>query len=144
MNHLCDSNVFIALTLEAHPHHVGAVQWLKDRPAGAMLYFCRSTQISYLRLLTVSEWMKEHVCTNDEAISAYRALRSDPRVGFLANEPANLEKKWLEYAGGGQPSPKRWMDAYLAAWAHGVKMSFVTFDRGFTAFPDLDLMVLKA
>ena len=108
-----------------------------------MLYFCRSCQISYLRLLTVREWMQEHVCTNGEAIKAYRALRSDPRVGFLATEPPNLEKQWFEYAQGGQPSPKRWMDAYLAAWAHGVKMPFVTFDRGFTAFPELELMVLK-
>jgi len=144
MKHLCDSNIFIALTLEAHPHHERAVQWLESSPPGVMLYFCRSTQISYLRLLTVKEWMKEHVCTNDEAVRAYNTLRSDRRFGFLADEPVNLEKQWFQYARGEQPSPKRWMDAYLAAFARAAKMSFVTFDRGFTSFPGLDLTVLNS
>ncbi len=143
MKHLCDSNVFIALTLEAHPHHDRAVRWLEDSPKGAMFFFCRFTQASYLRLLTVREWMKENVCTNDEAIRAYQTLRTDVRVGFLASEPANLEKRWLEYAGGDQSSPKRWMDAYLAAFAREAKMSLATFDRGFAVFPGLDLIVLK-
>ena len=144
MKHLCDSNVFIALTLEAHPHHERAVAWLENLPRGSTLYFCRSTQTSYLRLLTVREWMKELVCTNDESIKAYRTLRSDPRIGFLADEPKSLEKQWFDYAAGGQPSPKRWMDAYLAAFARGTGMSFVTFDRGFTAFAHLELIVLGA
>lgn len=143
MKHLCDSNLFIALTLEAHPHHERAVEWLEDRPAGDLLYFCRSTQISYLRLLTVSEWMREHVCSNDKAIKAYHELSSDSRIAFLANEPAGVEKQWLEYARGSKSSPKRWMDAYLAAVAHLAKMSFVTFDRGFTTFPGLELIILK-
>lgn len=144
MRHLCDSNVFVALTLEAHPHHARAVQWLEESPAGTTLYFCRSTQMSYLRLLTVREWMKENVCTNDQAIRAYLALRADSRVGFLENEPAGLERQWLDYAGGGQSSPKRWLYAYLAAFARGAKLSMVTFDRGFTAFPGLELIVLNS
>jgi toxin-antitoxin system PIN domain toxin len=144
MKHLCDSNVFIALTLEAHPHHHRALQWLEDLPSEDILYLCRSTQISYLRLLTVSELMKEHVCTNGQAIKAYRELRSDSRIGFLADEPAGVETQWLEYARGSQSSPKRWMDAYLAAVARSAKMSFVTFDRGFLVFPGLQLIILKS
>ena len=99
--------------------------------------------MSYLRLLTVKELMKEYVCTNNEAVKAYRTLRADPRVGFLTAEPPNLEKQWMEYAQGGQPSPKHWMDAYLAAWACEMKMPFVTYDRGFTAFSGLNLLLLK-
>lgn len=97
--------------------------------------------MSYLRLLTVREWMKDYVCTNDEAIEAYRALRSDPRVGFLGDESAALEKQWLEYAQGSHSSPKRWMDAYLAALARISKMAFVTFDRRFAVFQGLELIV---
>jgi uncharacterized protein len=142
MKHLCDSNIFLALTLGAHPHHARAVQWLDERSEEEMLYFCRSTQMSYLRLLTVSEWMKENVCTNDQAIKAYYDLRSDPRVGFVSSEPNGLEKQWLEYARGAQSSPKQWMDAYLAAFARQSRMTFVTFDGGFSGFSGLDLIVL--
>lgn len=143
MNHLCDSNVFIALTLEAHPHQKRAVEWLEKLPEGERLYFCRATQISYLRLLTVREWMKEQVCTNAEAINSYQVLRSDPRIGFVSEEPAQLEKQWLDFGRVAQSSPKRWMDAYLAAFALCAKMSFVTFDRGFNAFSNVELIILN-
>jgi toxin-antitoxin system PIN domain toxin len=142
MKHLCDSNVFLALALEAHPHHQRAVSWLESRPAGTRLYFCRATQTSFLRLLTISEWLKENVCTNDEAMAVYEELRSDARVGFLENEPAQVEKQWFDFARSGTPAPKRWMDAYLAAFARTAKISFVTFDRGFADFPDLDVIIL--
>ena len=133
--------MFIALTLEAHPHRIRAAQWVDSLPERGILCFCRSTQQSYLRLLTVKEWMKEDVCTNDEAMNAYAKLTSDPRIQF-AEEPPDLETQWLAYARSAVPSPKRWMDAYLAAFARRARMSIVTFDRGFLTFPDLDLIVL--
>jgi uncharacterized protein len=141
MRNLCDSNVFIALTLEAHPHRPRAADWIEALDEGASLYFCRTTQQSYLRLLTVKEWMKEDVCTNSEAIEVYTKLRSDSRIQF-AEEPPGLERQWLTYAHTSAPSPKKWMDAYLAAFAYRAKMTFVTFDRGFSSFPGLDLAVL--
>jgi toxin-antitoxin system PIN domain toxin len=141
MKHLCDSNVFIALTLEAHPHGKRATRWVDSLAEGGILYFCRSTQQSYLRLLTVKEWMKEEVCTNDEAMKAYTKLTSDPRIQF-SEEPRDLETQWLAYARGPVSSPKRWMDAYLAAFAQRARMCIVTFDRGFLTFPGLDLIVL--
>ena len=143
MKHLCDSNVFIALAVEAHPHHLSAVQWIRELAPGALLYFCRATQMSFLRLLTVREWMKDYVCTNSQAIETYQTLLKDPRIAFLASEPPGLELQWLENASGAQPSPKRWMDAYLAALATTLQMSFVTFDRAFSASADLKLIVLS-
>lgn len=85
--------------------------------------------------------MKEDVRTNAEAMDAYTKLRSDPRIQF-AEEPRELERQWLAYARASTSLPKRWMDAYLAAFARRAKMSLVTFDQGFVAFPDLDLMIL--
>lgn len=141
MKYLCDSNVFIALTLASHPHQARAGRWIEGLPERDTLHFCRATQKSYLRLLTVKEWMKEDVCTNTRAIELYERLRSDSRIQF-AEEPREMERRWLNYARLATPSPKRWMDAYLAAFASTAEMSFVTFDRGFGSFPELDLVVL--
>ena len=48
---LCDSNVFLALSVEAHRHHAAAVTWFQCIEDSARLYFCRATQTSFLRLL---------------------------------------------------------------------------------------------
>jgi uncharacterized protein len=143
MKHLCDSNVFLALACEQHANHEAAVAWLESQPKDTSFHFCRATQTTFLRLLTVPEWMKENVRTNEEAIAAYRELRNDSRIGLVQSEPPEIERLWFEYAGIAKPASKRWLDAYLAAFARAAKMSFATFDRGFTAFPDLELFVLK-
>ena len=48
MKLLCDSNVFLALTLDAHPHHAVAVAWIEAFPEGVTAFFCSATQQSYL------------------------------------------------------------------------------------------------
>jgi len=142
MRHLCDSNVFIAWSVAAHPHHDTIVDWVGKLAPGDQVAFCRATQNSYLRILTVREFMKENVCTNDAAIEHYRTLRSDSRIIFM-EEPVGIEKEWLNYAKHDDPSPKRWMDAYLAAFANVSKARFVTFDRGFLSFRSLNLLLLR-
>lgn len=145
MKLLCDSNVFLALTLAAHPHHTLAVAWIEALPEDGIAYFCRATQQAYLRLLTVEPMLKEEVRSNDEALEAWKTLRRDSRIGFVTTEPAGLEVRWLALAGHSAPAPKRWMDAYLAAFAMCAKMRFVTFDAGFQRFVPLglDLVHLK-
>ncbi len=39
-------------------------------------------------------------------------------------------------------APKIWMDAYLAALAFCAGIRFVTFDKGFKKYADLDLVIL--
>jgi uncharacterized protein len=141
MKVLCDSNVFIALALEAHPNHEIAVAWVWKLNVGARLLFCRATQTSFLRLLTVVEVMKEHVCSHEKAIETYRLLRSDARVD-LVEEPRGVEAQWMEYAALKKSSPKLWMDAYLAAFARCAGLKFATFDRGFGKYAGLELVSL--
>lgn len=143
MKVLCDSNFFLALAIDSHSHHPAAVRWLEAQREEPLLYFCRATQTSFLRILTVSEWLKENVFKNDQAISAYEELRSDSRIGFLETEPPGLERQWLAYAGTSKPAPKRWMDAYLAAFARCSALPFLTFDRGFREFHDVELILLN-
>lgn len=57
-----------------------------------------------------------------------------------------MEAKWFALARLASPAPKRWMDAYLAAFAMCAGMRFVTFDAGFEQFVPLglDLALLRA
>ena len=73
------------------PDSATAEEWVEALPKGGTLYFCRATQQSYLRLLTVKEWMKEDVCTNSEALDAYARLLSDSRIQF-AEESRDLDQ----------------------------------------------------
>ena len=145
MKLLCDSNVFLALTLERHPHHRLAVTWMETLPENDTTFFCRATQQTYLRLLTVESMLKTEVRSNTEALEAWLKLRTDSRIGFIAQEPAGLEPRWFELARQGSPAPKRWMDAYLASFAMCAKMRFVTFDTGFEQYVPLglDLLLLR-
>jgi toxin-antitoxin system PIN domain toxin len=143
MKLLCDSNVFLALTLGNHPHHALAVTWLEGLPEGDTACFCRATQQAYLRLLTVEPMLKAEVRSNNEALAAWHKLRSDARIGYVDNEPTGLEAKWLALARHSSPAPKRWMDAYLAAFALCAGMRFVTFDAGFDRFRPLGLDLLR-
>ncbi len=71
--------------------------------------------------------------TNNQAVAAYRRLRQDPRVGLLG-EPEGLEADWFALASLRTPAPKRWMDAYLCAFARSVGADLVTFDREYLQF----------
>ncbi|MBP7140421.1 MAG: PIN domain-containing protein [Opitutaceae bacterium] len=145
MKHLCESNVFLALALASHPHHAKAVAFMDLLPDEESVYFCRLTQQSFLRLLTLEALMKEDVRTNSEAIDVWRKLRLDIRVGFIRDDPDGVEACWLKLARYGSPAPKRWMDAYLAALAINLEMRFVTFDRGYRQYRSagLDLLCLE-
>ena len=55
MPKLADSNIWLALTLSKHRFHQASLAWLDRLHAGELVVFCRSTQQSYLRLLTTAE-----------------------------------------------------------------------------------------
>lgn len=144
MDHLVDSNVLLALVLEAHPHHEAARKWAGGLALGDRLMLCRATQMSFLRLLTTEAILKAEVRTNDEALEALDLLTASSQIGFMTDEPPSLWDRWRELAVLGVAAPKRWMDAYLAAWAIQAGMTLVTFDRGFSLFEKagLDLVLL--
>jgi toxin-antitoxin system PIN domain toxin len=137
MKHLCDANIWVAITRASHEHHRIAADWFECLSAGDSAAFCRSTQQSFLRLLTNAFVTRQPPLSNDEAIRGYRSLRRDVRVVWL-EEPAGLEEKWLSFAEVSTPSPNRWMDAYLAAFALLAGARLITFDRGFRVFRGLD------
>ncbi len=142
---LCDSNVWLALALSKHAHHVAAREWFEAVEEPASICFCRATQQTFLRLLTNSSVLSPYgnpPLTNREAWEVYEALLADDRLVLCAEEPAGLETRWERFAVCDTASPKIWMDAYLAAFALAGGYRMVTTDAAFKQFRGLDLELL--
>ncbi len=138
---LPDVNIWLALALSGHSHHVAARQWLDEQESAASVFFCRATQQGLLRLLTTAEVMAGYgiaPCSNREAWGVYESFMADDRMSF-ASEPAGWEAAWQAYAIRDSRSPKLWMDAGLAAFALRSGFQMVTTDRAFSQFEGLDL-----
>lgn len=143
MKYLCDSNVFLALAVGQHVHHSIAAKWFVDLNLTDTALFCRATRISFLQLLTQKIAPDFQPLTNLEAWQALDHLLEDDVTGF-ETEPEGLDDIWRELSETHTPSPKIWMDAYLAAFAICGGMQFVTLDKDFKKFQamGLDLLLL--
>jgi toxin-antitoxin system PIN domain toxin len=142
---LCDSNVWLALTLSRHVHQRIAREWFDSLAEPATIFFCRATQQTFLRLLTNAAVLAPYgnpPLTNNEAWATYEALLADDRIVLQVEEPPGLEARWVEFARRDTASPKLWMDAYLAAFALAAGCRIVTTDASFRQFADLDLLLL--
>jgi len=133
---LYDSNVWLALTFSAHPHHDLAKGIFANATPKLPACFCRPTQHSFLRLATTPVLLKAYGAegfTNQDAVDLLETLAQLPNIRTLL-EPPDLETLWLKLASLSSSSPKVWMDAYLAAFAILHDASFATFDRDFLTF----------
>ncbi len=77
------------------------------------------------------------------AWDAYRALRSDRRIGYLA-EPDELPETWRAFTEGPLRSPNLWTGAYLCAFAQGGRLTLVTFDAKIPTRQDVGYVLLNA
>lgn len=77
---------------------------------------------------------------NSKAWAKCAELLTLPQVIWLP-EPLEIEPKWGECAALGSPSPKIWMDAYLAAFAICGGLSFVSLDKDFLRFQSSGLQL---
>lgn len=144
MPKLPDSNVWLALTLSKHRFHRVSREWLDRMNVGDPVLFCRSTQQSYLRLLTTTEVLAPYgiaPLSNAEAWAAYEGWLDSGRVTFM-DEPRGLDSCWKSLAVRKVSAPKLWMDAYLAAFTIAGECQLVTTDNGFKQFKGLDLELL--
>ncbi len=137
---LCDVNVLLALVYGGHEHHRPVVRWLDTVPDDGVL-ICRTSQAGLLRLLTIRSVMQEDVCTMAEAWRVYDQLLADSRFRFCS-EPEGVTELWRALCPPQTVAPKKWTDAYLAAFAIAAGMRLVTLDRGFWEFRGLDVLIL--
>jgi toxin-antitoxin system PIN domain toxin len=145
---LADTNFWLALSLSKHVFHDSVRNWFAAQSADRSVLFCRSTQQSYLRLLTTEAVTRPYgipSITNAVAWRIYEELVSDPRIEWAAEPDAEaVQAQWKAFASPGKSSPKLWMDAYLAAFALAGGLQLVTTDIAFGQFKGLKSIVLKA
>jgi toxin-antitoxin system PIN domain toxin len=140
---LYDSNLWVALTFSSHPHHALAQSAFAGASLGVPACFCRATQQSFLRLAVTPALLKIYRpgnFTNADALRQLDSFSQRPEVIFL-DEPHGLETLWHQLAAITTASPKVWMDAYLAAFAIGHDVEFVTLDGDFKSFEKHGLKV---
>jgi uncharacterized protein len=129
---LPDVNVWIALNFDRHTHHVSVKQWYDGLPASATLIFCRQTQLGLFRILSSAAVMGREVLTQADCWQIYDQWNAAGQVAW-ADEPLDMETRLREMTENATPSPKVWMDAYLAAFAEAGNLRLVTMDRALVA-----------
>jgi len=139
-----DVNVWLALTYGRHKHHAAAWGWYDRLDSDSTLYICRFTQLGLLRLLSTEAVMgRDGVMNQSEAWRAYdRWFEDDDRVEFV-EEPADIDGVFRSLTQHWLPSPKGWVDAYLAAFASVCGWPLVTFDQAFRGRLG-DLLILES
>lgn len=145
---LLDVNVWLAVGFEAHPAHLTARGALLQASGREPALWCRATQQSFLRLASNPVILAAYQvprATNRDALAALQAFLALPQVD-LAEEPPALEGLWWRLAGMAEAAPKRWMDAYLAAFAIAGSYRLISLDQDFRQFRSfgLDLLLLEA
>jgi uncharacterized protein len=144
---LFDTNVWLAALFTSHPFHAIAQQALMQATPAQPAVLCRTTQQSFLRLVTTPALLKAYGAkgmTNRDALVALDALQALPQVA-MRDEPPGVYALWRTLATSDSASPKVWMDAYLAAFAISGGMRMLTIDRDFNNFvkQGLDLSLLS-
>jgi len=123
-----DVNVWLALSFEEHVHHQIASDWFTDVGEQSRFFFCRFTQMGFLRLLSAEAVMRTRVLSQMDAWRLYDRWLADDRVEFL-DEPAGVDEHFRRRTRRSHPAPKDWADSYLASFAESAQVTLVTFDR---------------
>ena len=143
MTCIADANVLFPLLVQGHAAHDRARRWWEEQPDGTV-GTCLLTRLAVLRLLTNKIAMNGMPVTPDEAVRAWRQLKSDPRSLQIESEPIDHEPRFVALISGREPTPNLWTDAWLAALALSLDYEMTTFDRGFKSFRGLKLRLLTA
>ena len=141
---LPDVNVWLALSYAAHPFHARVTDyWQSACTANTPLWFCRSTMLALVRLLSQPRLMGADVLSLPAAMAVYQQWLDTPAVGLLL-EPPGMEAQLQSMLGTiSAPLPSRlWTDASLAAIAEAAGLRMVTFDKDFQRFKLSRLEVL--
>lgn len=149
MGDLPDVNVWLALAVKQHPHHIAAAAYWNDRglqgePSSIQgkLWFCRITMLGFVRLLTQPKVMADQALNLGQSLAAYQSFADLPEVGFQP-EPAGCSIEFQRFLSVSL-TPRLMTDAYLAAFAKSAGLRLVTFDKDFDRFDGLDCLRLRS
>lgn len=141
---LFDTNVWVAATFPTHEFHAASLATLNSTTPQSPAIFCRSTEQSFLRLVTsariISRYGAEGM-TNRDALFVLNLLLGRTHVREMT-EPADTFALWRQLAALDTASPKVWMDAYLAAFAIGGGLKLATLDIDFKTYESRGLQLV--
>src|SRR5262249_49752088 len=108
-------------------HHRTAVEWL-DMLSEERLYFCRLTQLGFLRLMTQPTVMRDEARTQAEAWADYDAFLGDARILFHPKpDDQRLPSALGPLLSAGRSPPLPYPDAFLAPLPEAVGLQLVPF-----------------
>jgi len=145
---LPDLNVWLALVVAEHPHHAAARRYWDDTRRdtaviGPRVWFCRSTMLGLVRLLSQPKVMGDAALALRDAHTLYRQLRQTSGVGFAPDTEgadASLAARLTETPG---LAARLWTDAWLAATADAAGLRLVSFDADFERLAPARLLRLQ-
>jgi predicted nucleic acid-binding protein len=109
---------------------------LRSTSAVEPALWCRATQQSFLRLAStpaITQACGVPMATNGDAWAALQTFMALPQVDVI-DEPPDLGRLWCQLGAIEQTAPKRWMDAYLAAFAIAAGLPLISLDQDFRQF----------
>jgi predicted nucleic acid-binding protein len=118
-----------------------AVDWVETVHQEGHLILSRVTQLGTLRLLNNPSVMGGDVQNGTEVWKTWDALLEDERFRYV-DEPEEFEARFRQLTRTLAYQPKRWQDAYLAAFALEEDLELVTFDTGFRSIDGLASRIL--
>jgi toxin-antitoxin system PIN domain toxin len=141
-----DTNVWVAASLNQHPEHERSFSFLSERTSKDSAWISNITAISWMRLITtqsVAQKFHSHILSNQEAITILKKWLNQPEIQYMDTEPEGTFSLWQQLSASPFPSPKTWMDAYIAAIAIQADLPLVTFDKGFQAYTSSGLQLVE-
>ena len=138
---LPDLNVWLALTLDGHPHHKLAQEyWLSVPPRRVAL--CQITAHGFLRQISNARVAVHTPATVSEGWAALKRLRALPEVTYATETAAThvIIEEWVSQS---VFTPRMWTDVQLAALAKAYDYRLVTLDRDFLRFTGLKVHLLE-
>jgi toxin-antitoxin system PIN domain toxin len=121
-----DVNVWLALADSDHLHYSLAKCWWENQQGE--IYFTRTTQLGFLRLVTTAVARRGAPLTMAGAWQAHDWFFGDVKTAFFPEAPG-AEAILRVATSGPTVSPKVWADAWLLAVAEAAGAGVVTFDR---------------
>jgi len=137
---LPDVNVWLALSVQEHPHHQRALHYWQDE-AASRTSFCRITMLGLVRLLCQPRVMGTGALDTAAALQVWKRWLQLPEIVLLTEAP-DCETHLQALCDATLP-PRLLTDAYLAAFASSGGLRLVSFDSDFHRFSGLDFLHLK-
>jgi toxin-antitoxin system PIN domain toxin len=141
-----DINVWVALAHTEHDHHKQALAyWQAEQAKGTLMWFCRTTMLGMIRLLSQKAVMGPSVLSLTDAQAAYLNFLKTPLIKWLPETTDTAKRADTTLRSLIQDVPARMStDAYLAAIAQSMGLRMVTFDADFKRFDLENWLLLTA